>query len=71
MYLSFIIYLFIFICWSGGWKCALVGVPWRGSVSAHLAWGDIVVSTCCQNCSENAEHSETVGHTYKGIPTTA
>ena len=25
---------------SGG--CALVGVPWRGSVSARLAWGDIV-----------------------------
>ena len=27
---------------AGGWKCALVGVPWRGSVSARLAWGDIV-----------------------------
>ena len=27
---------------SGGWKCALVGVPWRWSVLARLAWGDIV-----------------------------
>ena len=28
---------------SGGWKCAIVGVPWRGSVSACLAWGDLFV----------------------------
>ena len=28
--------------YSGGCRCALVGVPWRGSVSACLAWGDIV-----------------------------
>ena len=27
---------------SGGCMCALVGVPWRRSVSAHLAWDDIV-----------------------------
>ena len=27
---------------SGGLKCALAGVPWRGSVSARLAWGDLV-----------------------------
>ena len=27
---------------SGGCRCALVGVPWWGSASAHLAWGDIV-----------------------------
>ena len=27
---------------SGGWKCALLGVPWRWSVSARWAWGDIV-----------------------------
>ena len=27
---------------SGGWKRTLVGVPWRGSVSARLAWGDVV-----------------------------
>ena len=26
----------------GGRKCAIVGVPWRGSVSACLAWGDMV-----------------------------
>ena len=24
------------------WKCAIVGVPWQGSVSAPSAWGDIV-----------------------------
>ena len=23
---------------SGGWKCAIVGVPWQGSASAYLAW---------------------------------
>ena len=23
--------------------CALAGVPWRGSVSACLAWGDVFV----------------------------
>ena len=28
---------------SGGWKCAIVGVPWRRSVSACLAWGDLFV----------------------------
>ena len=50
---------------SGGCRCALVGVPWRGSVSARLAWGDLVKSV------ENAEHSETAGHTYEGTPTTA
>ena len=27
---------------SGGWRCAFVGVPWRGSVSACLALGDTV-----------------------------
>ena len=30
---------------SGGWKCAIVGVPWRGSVSAFLAWGYMFVET--------------------------
>ena len=29
---------------SGGWKCAIVGVPWWGSVSACLAWGDLFVN---------------------------
>ena len=28
-------------CTSGGWWCAIVGVPWQGSVSACLAWGDL------------------------------
>ena len=27
---------------TGGCRCALVGVPWRGSVSARLAWSDLV-----------------------------
>ena len=27
---------------SGGCRCALVGVPWRWSISARLAWGDTV-----------------------------
>ena len=26
------------------WRCAIVGVPWRGSVSAGLAWGDLFVN---------------------------
>ena len=30
---------------SSGWKCAIVGVPWRGSVSAFLAWGDLFVKS--------------------------
>ena len=29
--------------YSGGWKSAIVGVPWRGSVSACLAWRDSIV----------------------------
>ena len=33
---------------SGGWKCAIVGVPWRGSVSACLAWGDLLVNNMCR-----------------------
>ena len=28
---------------SGGRKCAIAGVPWRGSVSACLAWVDLLV----------------------------
>ena len=28
---------------SGGWKFDIVGVPWRGSVSACVAWGDVFV----------------------------
>ena len=40
--LYYIVLDYSIVCLSGGWKCALVGVPWRGSVSARLAWGDIV-----------------------------
>ena len=29
--------------WSVGWKRAIVRVPWRGSVPARLAWGDLIV----------------------------
>ena len=52
---------------SGGCRCALVGVPWRGSVSARLAWGDIISQfQHVVKSAENAEHSETHlrGHTY-------
>ena len=37
---------------SGGWKCALVGVPWQGSVSACLAWGDMSVKNMCEQVLE-------------------
>ena len=30
---------------SGGLRCAIVGVQWRRSVSACLAWGDFVCQT--------------------------
>ena len=49
-------------------KCATFGVPWRGSVSAGLAWG---VFQHVVKSAENAEHSETAGHTYEGTPTIA
>ena len=46
-------------------RCAIVGVPWRGSVSACLAWGDL-----CQNhvlkSAEKAEPAETPWQTYDG-----
>ena len=29
---------------SRGRKCAIVGVPWWGSVSACLAWGDLLLN---------------------------
>ena len=29
---------------SGGWKCAIVGVPWRGAISACWTWGDLFVN---------------------------
>ena len=37
------------VTYSGGWKCALVGVPWQGSVSARLAWGDVVSFSMLSN----------------------
>ena len=33
---------------SGGWRCAFLGVPWRGSVSARLAWGDFAFKPLLQ-----------------------
>ena len=41
---------------SGGWKCALVGVPLQGSASARLAWVDSQFRHAVQS-AENAEHS--------------
>ena len=53
---------------SGGCRCALVGVPWQGSVSARSAWGDMSVSTCCQKCWECRAfwdgRAHLWGHTY-------
>ena len=46
------------------------GVPWWGSVSAHLAWGDVVTFNMSSKVQKNAEHSEATGHTYKGTPAT-
>ena len=53
---------------SGGWKCAVVGVPWRGSVSVCLARGELF----CQKrlfskSAEKAEPSKTPWHTFDGI----
>ena len=58
---------------SGDWKCAIAGVPWRGSVSACLAWGDVFVKNMflALASAEKAEPSETPWHTYDGTPTTA
>ena len=53
---------------SGGWKCAIVGVPGRGSVSAGLAWGDLLVEHISGKSAEKAEPSETPWHTYDGTP---
>ena len=46
-YIYIYIYTFVYIhnMYSGGWKRAIVGVPWRGSVSACLARGDSLVKS--------------------------
>ena len=49
---------------SGGWKCAMVGVPWRGSVSACLAWGDLFVNTCLRKCRKGWAFWDTVAHLW-------
>ena len=36
---------------SGGWKCAIVGVTWRGSVSACLAWSVCFCIFWSKTCS--------------------
>ena len=56
---------------SGGWKCTIVGVPWQGSVSASLAWGDLIVKNNVFKRAEKAEPSETPWDTYDDTPTTA
>ena len=46
-------------------------MPWRGSVSACLAWGDVFVKHIVLKGAEKAEPSETPWHTYDGTPATA
>ena len=47
---------------SDGWKCAIGGVPGRGSVSACLARGDLSVKHNAEKNAEKAEPSETMAH---------
>ena len=56
---------------SGGWKCAIVGVPWRGLVSAGSAWCGLFVKHIILKGAEKAEPYETPWHTYDGTPTPA
>ena len=57
---------------SGGWKCAIVGVPWQGSVSASLAWGDLFVNNNVIKVLRLRRPSpEIPWHTYDGTPATA
>ena len=56
---------------SGGWKCAIAGVPWRRALSACLALGDFVFKPLLEASAENAEPSETPWHICDGTPTTA
>ena len=48
-------------------KCA----PWRGSVSACFARGDLFVESLVRESAENAEPSETPWHACDGTPRTA
>ena len=41
---------------SGGLKCAKVGVPWRWSVSACLAWGDSFVKHMFKQVLKRLSH---------------
>ena len=56
---------------SGGWRCAIVGVPWRVPISACLAWSDAFANNSVSTSAEKAEPSETPWHTYDGTPATA
>ena len=54
----------VFRIHSGGWKCAKVGVPWRGSVSACLAWGDLFVKTWVYKCCQGWAFWDTMEHLW-------
>ena len=56
---------------SGGWRRALVGVPWRGSVSARLAWDDIVSFNMLSNVLKMLSILRRQGTPMRGTPTTA
>ena len=56
---------------SGGFRCALVDVPWRGSVSARSAWGDIVSFNMLSKVLEMLSILRRQGTLYEGTPTTA
>ena len=64
------IYIYIYTCMLKGVRF-LVGVPWRGSISACFAWGNLYVNSIFSKSAEKAEPSETPRHIYDGKPTTA
>ena len=51
---------------SGSWKCAIAGVAWRGSVSACLAWGDLLVKNMFKQVLERLSLLR-----HRGTPVTA
>ena len=68
VYIYIYIYMFSGIRRSGGRRCAIAGVPWWGSVSACLAWGDSLVENAARKSAEKGEPSETPWQTYDGTP---
>ena len=50
---------------SGGWKCAIIGVPWLGSVSACLAWSDVFdKNTISNKCWKGWAFLDTMAHLW-------